>query len=59
MLFFEYYETANIEQHNFIDQVIPEILYNDPGSNIFCLTTHAGFGQNIHLNSNCSQIKFA
>ena len=39
MLFCEYYETANIEQHNFIDQVICEVLYHDTRSNIFCLTT--------------------
>ena len=45
LLFYEYYEAANMEQRNLIDQVIREILYNDTGSNVFCLTTHAGCGK--------------
>jgi len=42
MLFCEYYETANIEQRNLIDQVIREVLYHDAISNVSCLTAHAG-----------------
>ena len=35
MLFCEYYETANIEQRNLIDQVIREVLHHDTRSNVF------------------------
>jgi hypothetical protein len=45
MLFCEYYETANIEQRNLIDQVIPEVLYHDTRTNVFCLNVHAICGK--------------
>ena len=45
MLFCEYYERANIEQRNLIDNVNQGILYHDTGSNVFCLTAHAGCGK--------------
>ena len=45
MLLCEYYETANIEQRNLIDQVVREVLYHDTRSNVFCLTAHAGCGK--------------
>ncbi|GBO05323.1 hypothetical protein AVEN_138115-1 [Araneus ventricosus] len=58
-LFCEHYETANIEQRNPIGHVIREVLHHDTGSNVFCLTAHAGCGKTftqtaiITLSSYC------
>jgi hypothetical protein len=46
-LFCEHYETANIEQRNLTDHVIREVLHHDTGSNVFCLTAHAGCGKTL------------
>ncbi|XP_065368825.1 uncharacterized protein LOC135961256 [Calliphora vicina] len=45
VLFNEFYEIANLEQRHIIDQVIREVQYHDTGSNVFCLTAHAGCGK--------------
>lgn len=44
-LFSEMYERANSEQRNIIDSILREVLYHDTGSNVFCLTAHAGCGK--------------
>lgn len=36
------YESANNVQRNIIDTVLQELLYHNTGSNVFCLTAHAG-----------------
>ena len=59
MLFCEYYETANIEQRNLIDQVIREVLYHDTKSNVFLFNSSCRLWKNIYSNSSHSQIKFA
>lgn len=45
LVFAEMYENANNEQRNIIDKVLQEVLYHNTGSNVFCLTAHAGCGK--------------
>lgn len=44
-LFNELYTNANQEQRNIIDMVLRQVQYHDTGSNVFCLTAHAGCGK--------------
>lgn len=44
-LYEELYQSANQEQRNVIDQVVREVTHHDTGSNVFCLTAHAGCGK--------------
>lgn len=44
-IFDEMYESANDEQRNVINSVLREVLHHDTGSNVFCLTAHAGCGK--------------
>ncbi|XP_055307911.1 ATP-dependent DNA helicase PIF1-like [Sitodiplosis mosellana] len=44
-LYEELYQSANVEQRNIIDRVIREVTHRDTGSNVFCLTAHAGCGK--------------
>lgn len=39
------YAKANQEQRDIIDRVIREVQFHDTGSNVFCLTAHAGCGK--------------
>lgn len=39
------FEQANDEQRRIIENVIREVQYHDTGSNVFCLTAHAGCGK--------------
>lgn len=67
--FREYYQTADIEQRDLIGRVFREVLQRDIGSNVLCLTDHAGCGKtfaqsaSIHkLNSpnlRCSATAFS
>lgn len=41
----ELYEAANQEQRDIINRVIREVRFHDTGSNVFCLTAHAGCGK--------------
>lgn len=45
LLFEELYTLANDEQRAIIDRVIREVQFHDTGSNVFCLTAHAGCGK--------------
>lgn len=44
-LFEELYNSANNEQKNIINTVLREVQNHDTGSNVFCLTAHAGCGK--------------
>lgn len=44
-LFNDCYSQANDEQRSLIERVIREVQYRDTGSNVFCLTAHAGCGK--------------
>lgn len=44
-LFQDLYDLANTEQRNIIDLVVRESMHHDTGSNVFCLTAHAGCGK--------------
>lgn len=44
-LFNELYDEANNEQREIIDRVIRVVQFHDTGSNVFCLTAHAGCGK--------------
>lgn len=44
-LFDEMLESANQEQRDIIRRVIRELQFHDTGSNVFCLTAHAGCGK--------------
>lgn len=39
------FDLANNEQRRIIESVIREVQYHDTGSNVFCLTAHAGCGK--------------
>lgn len=44
-LFNELHDIANVEQQNVIDIVLREVQHRNTGSNVFCLTAHAGCGK--------------
>lgn len=44
-IFDEMYGRANDEQRRVIDSVLREVQYHNTGSNVFCLTAHAGCGK--------------
>lgn len=44
-IFNEMYSIANNEQREIIDRVVRETIHHDTGSNVFCLTAHAGCGK--------------
>lgn len=68
-LYKDRYQRANAEQRDIIDGVIREVTHHDTGSNVFCLTAHAGCGKTftqtaiIHrlraLNLNCIATAFS
>lgn len=44
-IFEQMYDDANNEQKHVIDQVLREVQFKDTGSNVFCLSAHAGCGK--------------
>lgn len=51
IIFADLYANANEDQKNIIDRVIREVQFHDTGSNVFCLTAHAGCGKTFTVEA--------